>query len=74
MAIRSKVENGYANTVTNWIKNNTPELLMEEAQNALDDSPMNQRQFTVWAWDLFRISREPARFMYNKIKEIGNED
>ena len=74
MAIRSKVENGYANTVTNWIKNNTPELLMEEAQNALEDSPMNQRQFTVWAWDLFRISRETARFMYNKIKERGNED
>ena len=74
MTIKSKPEEEYAGIVTTWVKGNTSQLLMEEAQNVLDECPMNQRQFTAWAWDLFRITRGPARDMYNKIKEIGNED
>ena len=72
MAIRSKVEDGYADIVTTWVKGNTPELLMGEAQTAMKECPMNQGQFTAWAWDLFRITREPARDMYKKIKEISS--
>ena len=69
MAIRSKPEKRYADIVTTWVKGNTSQLLMGEAQNVLDECPMNQRQFAAWAWDLFRITRGPARDMYNKIKE-----
>ena len=70
MAIRSEVEEGYSNTVNDWVKNNTPELGLVEARNVLEDCPMNQKQFTAWAGDLFRIPRESARDMYNKIKEM----
>jgi len=70
MAIRSEAEDMYADTVTTWVKANTPGLLMDEAQTAMKECPMNQKQFTAWAWDLFRITREPARDMYNKIKEM----
>ena len=73
MAIRSKAEDKYADIVTTWVKDNTSQLLMGEAQSVLNEYPMNQRQFTEWAWDLFRVSREPARDMYNKIKESHSE-
>ena len=73
MAIRSKAEDKYADIVTTWVKDNTSHLLMGEAQTVLDEYSMNQRQFTAWAWDLFRVSREPARDMYNKIKESHSQ-
>jgi hypothetical protein len=68
MAIRTKSEDRYAAIVTAWVKDNTSKLLMGEAQTALDDCPMNQTQFTAWAWDLYRLKRDPARDMYNELK------
>ena len=73
MAIRSKAEDRYADIVTTWVQDNTSKLLMDEVQDVLKECPMNQRQFTEWAWDLFRIKRDPARYMYNKTKESHSE-
>lgn len=71
--MKSDSEVKYTNIVTAFVEKNNTKLLLEDAQKALEECPMNQEQFTAWAWDLFRVKRDAAREIYRQIK-IGDDN
>ena len=71
--MKSDSEVKYTNIVTAFVEKNNTKLLLEDAQKALEECPMNQEQFTAWAWDLFRVKRDAARKIYQKTKS-DNDD
>ena len=72
--MKSDVEKMYNGMVVSFIKKHKTTLRQKDARKVLEESlyPMYQEDFVLWAWDLFRVTREPAIEMYLKV--TGEED
>lgn len=69
MAVKSETEIRYTDIVTAFVEKNKTKLEPEDARKAMDERPMNQDQFSVWAWDLFRVNRDASRVIYKSVIE-----
>ena len=72
--MKSESEIKYTEIVTNFIKDNKTKLKLRDARKVLEETQMSQQEFVTWAWDLFRVARDPAREMYRKAKENENDN
>ena len=66
--MKSESEIRYTNIVTAFVEKNKTKLKLEDARIAMEECPMNQDQFSAWAWDLFRVKRDAAREIYRQVK------
>ena len=67
--MKTKAEERYADIVTAWVRESKAKLLLDDARNSVEDNQYTQDQFVRWAWDLYRVRRDVARRMYNKVKD-----